>query len=57
MTEFQLTYSTMFAPPPELHERFDQALERVNNALGREFPLLIGGHDVFTIINFSNAVP
>jgi hypothetical protein len=38
MTEFQLIYSTMFAPPPpELHEPFDQALERVNNALGREF--------------------
>jgi acyl-CoA reductase-like NAD-dependent aldehyde dehydrogenase len=57
MTEFQLTYSTMFAPPPELHERFDQALERVNNALGREFPLLIGGHDVFTDHKFLKRSP
>jgi 1-pyrroline-5-carboxylate dehydrogenase len=57
MNEFQLTYSTMFAPPPEVHERFDRALERVNGALGREHPLLIGEHDVLTDHKFLKRSP
>ena len=42
---FKLTYSTMFDPPPELHSRFDAALETVRAALGAEHPMLIGGAD------------
>jgi acyl-CoA reductase-like NAD-dependent aldehyde dehydrogenase len=48
MAGFQLTYSTMFAAPPELHELFDRALVRVRQAEGREHALFIGGRDVFT---------
>ncbi len=48
MSGFQLTYSTMFAAPPELHELFDRALIRVGKAEGREHALFIGGGDVFT---------
>jgi acyl-CoA reductase-like NAD-dependent aldehyde dehydrogenase len=48
MSGFQLTYSTMFAAPPELHELFDRALVRVRQAEGREHALFIGGSDVFT---------
>jgi acyl-CoA reductase-like NAD-dependent aldehyde dehydrogenase len=48
MPEFRLTYSTMFTPPPELHEFFDRALVRVGKAENREHPLFIGGCDVFT---------
>ena len=48
MAGFQLTYSTMFAAPPELHELFDRALARVRQAEGREHALFIGGCDVFT---------
>ncbi len=42
---FKLTYSTMFDPPPELHSRFDAALEQVRASLGAEHPMLIGGSD------------
>jgi hypothetical protein len=42
MAGFQLTYSTMFAAPPELHELFDRALVRVGQAQGREHALFIG---------------
>ncbi len=45
-TGFKLTYSTMFDPPPELHERFEQALALIRGHLGGEHPMLIGGHDV-----------
>ncbi len=40
---FRLTYSTMFDPPPELHQRFEVALERVRGQLGCEHPQWIGG--------------
>lgn len=43
MSDFRLTYSTMFDPPPALHERFDAALARVRAELGRDHPLWIGG--------------
>jgi 1-pyrroline-5-carboxylate dehydrogenase len=48
VSEFKLTYSTMFAAPPALHEQFDHALLRVSGAAHREHPLFIGGRDVFT---------
>src|ERR1700685_1990150 len=48
MPGFQLTYSTMFAAPPELHELFDRALVRVRQSEGREHALFIGGCDVLT---------
>jgi 1-pyrroline-5-carboxylate dehydrogenase len=40
---FRLTYSTMFDPPPALHERFEAALARVRGRLGGEYPMWIGG--------------
>lgn len=43
MSDFQLTYSTMFAPPPELHQRFDEALARVRGSLGARHGLYIDG--------------
>jgi 1-pyrroline-5-carboxylate dehydrogenase len=42
---FKLTYSTMFDPPPELHQKFDAAATRMRDAIGREHGLLIDGHD------------
>ena len=42
-SSFKLTYSTMFDPPPELHERFDASLLRVKSRLGEEHPMWIGG--------------
>ncbi|ODT30687.1 MAG: 1-pyrroline-5-carboxylate dehydrogenase [Hydrogenophaga sp. SCN 70-13] len=43
MSDFQLTYSTMFAPPRALHERFDAALARVRQRLGQDHGLFIDG--------------
>ena len=43
---FKLTYSTMFNPPAEMHERFEAALARVNANLGATHGLHIGGSDV-----------
>jgi 1-pyrroline-5-carboxylate dehydrogenase len=40
---FRLTYSTMFDPPPALHERFDAALASVRARFGGSYPLWIGG--------------
>ncbi len=40
---FRLTYSTMFNPPPALHDRFEAALARVRQQLGRDYPLWIDG--------------
>jgi 1-pyrroline-5-carboxylate dehydrogenase len=43
---FKLTYSTMFDPPPELHEQFEAALANVRGELGREYKHYIDGKDV-----------
>ena len=42
---FRLTYSTMFDPPPALHERFEDAVARTRNELGKSHGHLIGGAD------------
>ena len=40
---FRLTYSTMFDPPAELHQRFDAALASVRTRLGNAHPMWIAG--------------
>jgi 1-pyrroline-5-carboxylate dehydrogenase len=47
MSSFKLTYSTMFNPPEELHQGFDQALARLKSGLGQEYGMLIDGQEVF----------
>ena len=42
----RLTYSTMFDPPPELHARFESALDRVRGRLGRTHGHYINGLDI-----------
>jgi 1-pyrroline-5-carboxylate dehydrogenase len=43
---FKLTYSTMFDPPPELHERFEAALAKVRGDLGQNSSHYINGDNV-----------
>lgn len=43
---FRLTYSTMFNPPPELHEEFEAALARIRQQPPRSYGHLIDGGDV-----------
>ena len=45
---FRLTYSTMFDPPPELHERFEAAVVDVRRKFGHAYGHHIGGADVAT---------
>lgn len=43
MTDFKLTYATMFDPPTELHTGFDEAMIKQKANLGREYGMLIDG--------------
>ena len=45
---YKLTYSTMFDPPPEMHTRFEAALNEVRGRLGAKHALHIDGKDVLT---------
>ena len=57
MTEFKLTYATMFNPPEELHTRFDTALAKVKADLGREYAMIINDKDVFADEKFEDHSP
>jgi 1-pyrroline-5-carboxylate dehydrogenase len=54
---FRLTYATMFDPPAEMHERFEQALERVTAGLGHTHPLFIAGEDRRAFVVAPHASP
>ena len=54
---FRLTYSTMFDPPPSLHQRFDSALDALDAAIGREHPMIIDGREVRTAAHFEVRSP
>jgi 1-pyrroline-5-carboxylate dehydrogenase len=45
VASFRLTYSTMFSPPPQLHEQFDAAMKRVRAGLGATYQLHVDGKD------------
>ena len=48
MTSFKLTYSTMFAPPSELHDRFAAAVERTRERFGQPHGFRSGGAVIHT---------
>jgi len=45
-TAFKLTYATMYNPPQEMHDRYENALKNAKANLGQEHPMIIGGEDV-----------
>jgi 1-pyrroline-5-carboxylate dehydrogenase len=57
MSGFKLTYSTMFNPPEELHQGFDEALAALKKDLGKEYAMLIDGKDVFAGEKFEDRSP
>ena len=57
MTDFKLTYATMFNPPEELHIQFEQALLQVRAGLGREHGMIINGQDTFAGEKFEDRNP
>jgi 1-pyrroline-5-carboxylate dehydrogenase len=54
---FRLTYSTMFDPPPELHERFEAAVETVRGGIGKTHGHFIGGANVLADSNVDDLSP
>lgn len=46
MSTFKLTYSTMFNPPREMHERFDAAVQSIRAEFGKQYPIFIGGQEI-----------
>lgn len=46
MSDFKLTYSTMFNPPAELHLQFERAMAALKHDLGRDYGLFIDGKNV-----------
>jgi 1-pyrroline-5-carboxylate dehydrogenase len=56
-TGFKLTYSTMFNPPEELHQRYEEALLKTRAGLGKEYGMIIGGKEHFSSEKFENRAP
>ena len=56
-SDFRLTYATMFDPPAQLHELFEEALEKLRPGLGGDYPLTIGGGEVFCDGKFEDRSP
>jgi delta 1-pyrroline-5-carboxylate dehydrogenase len=54
---FKLTYSTMFNPPDEMHERFEEALAEVRSRLGATYALHIRGRDVTAARTYATHSP
>ena len=57
MADFKLTYATMFNPPEELHKGFDKAVTKLKANLGKEYPMLIDGKDVFADEKYEDRSP
>jgi len=57
MTNFKLTYSTMFNPPEELHTGFEKAVEKLRQNMGGEYGMFINGKDVFAEEKFDDHSP
>ena len=54
---FKLTCSTMFEPPPELHQRFDASLAKIKAGLGREHGMRVAGKDLLSRDKFEVRSP
>jgi 1-pyrroline-5-carboxylate dehydrogenase len=54
---FKLTYSTMFDPPEEMHERFEAALAAARGHLGATHELFIDGRDVAAARTYAKYSP
>lgn len=54
---FKLTYSTMFDPPEEMHQRFESALLEVQDRLGATHAHHVGGREVEAARTFAKTSP
>lgn len=54
---FKLTYSTMFEPPEEMHQKYEKALAQVKADLGRDYGMLINGQERYRDEKFRDLSP
>ena len=47
MSNFKLTYATMFDPPEVLHTHFNEALGELKANLGQEYGMFVNGKNIF----------
>lgn len=57
MSDFKLTYATMFNPPEALHSSFDQAMNLQKKNIGKEYGMIINGKDVFADETYEDRSP
>src|SRR6266702_8405502 len=58
MSDFKLTYASMFNPPEEVHERFEATLANMKaNHLGKTHAMLINNQDVVAESTYENRSP
>ena len=58
MSDYKLTYASMFNPPEELHTSFEEALANIKaNELGKNHPMMINNQDVLADSTFENRSP
>ncbi len=55
--KFRLTYATMFDPPEELHQGYENAVAQTKAALGREYGMFVDGKDTFSSEKKENISP
>lgn len=54
---FELTYATMFNPPEELHQQFEETFAHFQDVLGQEHPMFIRGKERFSDEKFEVVSP
>ena len=54
---FKLTYSTMYNPPEEMHQKYEKALAQVKAHLGKDYGMIINGQDRFVAEKFPDHSP
>jgi len=54
---FKLTYSTMFSPPEEMHQKYEKALANVKASLGQDYGMIINGQERFVGEKFEDRSP
>ncbi len=57
MSTFKITYSTLVAPPEEMHRAYEAAVEKVRGSLGETHPLWIGDRAIGGRHTFENRSP
>jgi 1-pyrroline-5-carboxylate dehydrogenase len=56
-SDFRLTYSTMYDPPEELHQKYEAALGQVRDSMGAEHAMIIDGQEVNSVQKFEDRSP